>query len=92
MISHSDSAGGNMPNITIRNIPDVLYQDIKRFAQKDHRSINSQIIHGISEYVSRKKSAAKVIKEIREIHANIQAQGFELSPEEMKKVIEQGRP
>ncbi len=81
-----------MPNITIRGIPDVLYQDIKRLAEKGHRSINNQIIHGISEYVSKKKSAERVIKEIREIHANIDVKGFELSPEEMKKVIEEGRP
>ncbi|MCP4755510.1 MAG: hypothetical protein GY866_31995 [Proteobacteria bacterium] len=81
-----------MPNITIRNIPDVLYQDIKRLAAQDHRSINSQIIHGISEYVSRKRSAARVIKDIREIHADIDVKGFELSPEEMNDVIEEGRP
>ncbi len=81
-----------MPNITIRGIPGVLYQDIKRLAEEEHRSINNQIIHGISEYVSRKKSAERVIKEIKEIHSNIDVKGFELSPEEMKKVIEEGRP
>ncbi|MCD6532699.1 MAG: Arc family DNA-binding protein [Deltaproteobacteria bacterium] len=81
-----------MPNITIRNIPDVLYHDIKHFAQKDHRSINSEIIHGIFEYISRKKSAVTMIEEIKKIHENIDVNGFELSPKEMKKVIEQSRP
>ena len=81
-----------MPNITIRDIPNVLYQDIKHFAHKDHRSINSEIIHGIFEYISRKKSAVTVIEEIKKIHADIDVKGFELSPKEMKKVIEQGRP
>lgn len=81
-----------MPNITIRGIPDILYQDIKRLSEKEHRSINSQIIHGIADYVSRKKNAEKVLKEIETIHAGIDVKGFELSAEEMKKIIEEGRP
>ena len=83
--------GEGMPNITIRDIPDVLYQDIKYFARKNHRSINGQIIHGISKYISRKKPAVKVIEEIRNIHDSIDVKGFELSPEEMNKIIEKGR-
>ena len=81
-----------MPNITIRDIPNVLYQDIKHFAQKDRRSINSEIIYGMFEYISRKKSAVTVIEEIKKIHADIDVKGFELSPKETKKIIEQGRP
>ena len=33
-----------MANITIKNIPDGLYQNLKRAAQVHHRSINSEII------------------------------------------------
>ncbi len=81
-----------MPNITIRDIPDNLYADIKRFANEDRRTINSQIIVGLSEYVSRKKSAKQMIRELKKIHENMDMKGFELSPEEMEKIINEGRP
>lgn len=80
-----------MPNITVRDIPDVLYQDIKKLAEQDRRSINSQIIHGMSEYVNRKKSARRLIYEIKELRSNMDVKGFAPSPEELKKAIEEGR-
>ncbi|HEY64819.1 MAG TPA: Arc family DNA-binding protein [Caldilineae bacterium] len=33
-----------MPTITIKNIPDALYERLKRRAQMNRRSINSEII------------------------------------------------
>ena len=45
-----------MPNITIRDIPDTLYQDIKTIALKERRSVNSQIIQGLAEYLTHKKA------------------------------------
>lgn len=80
-----------MPNITIRDIPDVLYQDIKRLAEKERRSVNSQIIHGIAEYMTRKKSANRLIEEIKELRSSIDVKGFEPLQEDLKRTIEEGR-
>ncbi|MBU2644893.1 hypothetical protein KKI24_09320 [bacterium] len=80
-----------MPNITIRDIPDVLYQDIKKLAEQERRSVNSQIIHGISEYMTRKKSAHRLIDEIKELRSSIDVKGFEPSQEDLKKRVEEGR-
>ena len=33
-----------MPAITVKNIPDDLYENLKLAAQVNHRSINSEII------------------------------------------------
>lgn len=33
-----------MPTITVKNIPDDLYAHLKEVANKNHRSINSEII------------------------------------------------
>ena len=33
-----------MPNFTLKNIPDDLYLRIKESAERNHRSINSEII------------------------------------------------
>ena len=34
-----------MPSITVKNIPDDLYEQLKRAAAAHHRSINSELIH-----------------------------------------------
>jgi len=33
-----------MPAITVKNIPDVLYSQLKQSAEAHHRSINSELI------------------------------------------------
>ncbi len=33
-----------MSNITVKNIPDALYEQLRRSAAANHRSINSEII------------------------------------------------
>ena len=33
-----------MATITVKNIPDDVYEKLKRFAELNHRSINSEII------------------------------------------------
>ncbi|MGB4870485.1 MAG: hypothetical protein WBP47_10555, partial [Candidatus Promineifilaceae bacterium] len=40
-----------MATITIKNIPDDLYADLKRIATANRRSINSQIIVSIEQAV-----------------------------------------
>ena len=81
-----------MPNITVREIPDVLYQDIKSLAQKERRSINSQIVYGLSQYVKNKKSTEQRLTEIRKLRDSIDVKGFHPTQEELKAAVEEGRP
>ena len=41
-----------MATITVKNIPDALYEKLKQVAQNHHRSINSEIIVCIEQAVS----------------------------------------
>jgi len=34
-----------MPAITLKNIPDILYSQLKEAAQTHHRSLNSEILY-----------------------------------------------
>ena len=36
-----------MATITVKNIPDDLYADLKHVAEVNHRSINSEVIDGL---------------------------------------------
>jgi antitoxin FitA len=80
-----------MPNITVREIPDVLYQDIKSIAEEERRSINSQIIYGLSQFVKNKKSTEQKQKDIKKLRASIDVNGFQPKQDELKKMIEEGR-
>ena len=40
-----------MPTITVKNIPDDIYEKLKRAAEISHRSINSEIIACIERTV-----------------------------------------
>jgi hypothetical protein len=81
-----------MPNITIREIPNPLYQDIKKMAEEERRSINSQIIYGLSQYVKNKKSIEQRLVEIRKLRNSINVRGFHPTQEELKEMVEEGRP
>jgi plasmid stability protein len=45
MVAKQNRYGGcDMPNLTVKNIPEYLYTDLKRYAKMNHRSLNSEII------------------------------------------------
>ncbi len=57
-----------MPNITIKNIPDDLYEQLKRSARINRRSINQEIIMCIESSVQHKvESPAQVLEKAREL-------------------------
>ncbi len=80
-----------MPNITVRGIPDDTFNEIKMLAKKEHRSLNSQILAGLEDYINSKKSSLQKLKEIRSIRNSIDTKGFNPSPDEIKELIEEGR-
>ena len=45
-----------MPAITIKNVPSELYDDIKKSASKNLRSINSEIIFRLKKTLSHRKT------------------------------------
>ena len=81
-----------MPNITIREIPDVLYQDIKKMAEEERRSINNQIIYSLSQYMKNEKSTEQRLTEIRKLRQAMSVKEFHPTQEQLKEMIEEGRP
>lgn len=61
-----------MPAITIKNVPNELYDDIKKSASKNLRSINNEIIFRLKKTLShRKTNANHLISKIDKINAMI---------------------
>ena len=47
--------GGEMPAITLKNVPNELYEDIKTSASQNMRSINNEIIYRLRTTLSHQK-------------------------------------
>ena len=79
-----------MPALTIKNIPDDLYEKLKASATAHHRSINSELIHCLETLLMPKKiTAAERIMRARALRPNISPDT--VSTNEIMEAIEQGR-
>ena len=80
-----------MPALTIKNIPDDLYIELKLVAEQHHRSINSEVIMCLKHSLFPKKvSAEERLTEIRALRAQIAPNA--LTEEEIEQAINEGRP
>ncbi|MFO8029348.1 MAG: Arc family DNA-binding protein [Cyclonatronaceae bacterium] len=79
-----------MPSITVKNIPEPIYQQLKKRAQAQHRSINSEIIACLEQStLSHRPSPEEFLRQARKMRQ--QTKGS-LSAQEIQKAIDQGRP
>lgn len=77
-------------NITIRDIPDDVYEKLKHQADVHHRSINSQVIVYLKMMVqSHRRDPAQIIAQAKKIKKK--AKGT-LTIQQIQEAIDQGRP
>jgi len=79
-----------MPSITVKNIPEEIYDRVREQANAHHRSINSEIIACLEQTVNPQHiSTNDILQEARRLRKK--AKGS-LSSEEIESAITQGRP
>jgi plasmid stability protein len=79
-----------MASITIKNIPDSIYERLKKHAAANRRSLNSEIIHLIEQAVTSQPVDPEVILErARQLREN--GPSYRLSDEEFNQAKRQGR-
>lgn len=80
-----------MATITVKNIPDELYERLKATAKANHRSINSEIIACIDRSVKAQPIDVEVFlaeaRQLREMTAE-----YEITGDELNAAIDAGRP
>lgn len=77
-------------NITIRDIPDDVYEKLKRQAELHHRSINSEVIVYLKKMVkSHHRDPAQIIAQAKKIKKK--AKGS-LTIQQIQEAIDQSRP
>ncbi|RJP51964.1 MAG: Arc family DNA-binding protein [Anaerolineaceae bacterium] len=80
----------NMVTITIKNIPEEIYERIKTQAKVNHRSINGEILSILEQAISIPpidvEETLKRAKKIRELTAH-----YVITADEIEKFINEGR-
>lgn len=80
-----------MPALTIKNIPDDLYNELKHFAEQHHRSINSEVIVCLKRSLLPKKvSPEDRLNSIQALRSQITPNI--ITEEDIDQAINEGRP
>ncbi len=80
-----------MPALTIKNIPNDLYNELKTVAKQHHRSINSEVIMCLKRtLLPQKTSPESRLAEIRTLRKRIKPDAF--TDDEIAQAIDEGRP
>jgi plasmid stability protein len=90
MVPKWNHYGVNMVTLTIKNIPEELYERLKIQAKNNHRSINKEVITIIERSFTIPpidvKATLERTRKIRELTAH-----YEITDEEMTKWKKEGR-
>jgi len=79
-----------MASLTIKNIPDELYSEIKSVAEQNHRSINSEVIVSLKRLLlPARTTRSDLLDEIRKVRSGI-PQGL-VDSGDIAQVINEGR-
>jgi len=77
--------------ITLKNIPDDLYERLKKVAELHHRSLNMEVIACLEHtLLPTRVTADERIARARSLRASLPTGSF--SAEEIDEAIEEGRP
>ena len=80
-----------MVTITLKNIPDDLYDRLKRRAETHRRSINSETIHCLEQVLQpRRPSAEERLQRIRRLRPPLDPRA--VTHEDILAAIDDGRP
>ncbi|MBW3535378.1 MAG: Arc family DNA-binding protein [Gemmatimonadetes bacterium] len=79
-----------MPSITVRGIPDELYDELKRAAEASHRSLNGEILARLEEtFQARSIPVEDELRQLEKLHERIGWVG--LTNEEIDRAKRTGR-
>jgi hypothetical protein len=81
-----------MPSITLKNIPERLYERLKYFAKLRHRSLNSEIIFNLEKSVGLAEEDPEKLRQEGKAFRDRVRNKVQVTSEEIEKAINEGRP
>jgi len=80
-----------MPTLTLKNIPDPLYQQLKASARRHHRSMNGELLFCLEQrYSPQAISPEERIQRFRRLRPDLPADA--VTVDEIQQAIASGRP
>lgn len=80
-----------MPALTIKNIPDLLYQQLKIAAEQHRRSINNEVLVCLEQVlIVQQNEPSERLQRIEKLRASIKPNNISLADIEL--AIDNGRP
>lgn len=76
-----------MATLTIRNVPDDLYQRLQERARRNRRSLNQEVVMALES--SNEDSSGRMAR-LRHFHETVTRGRFRASPEEIDAFIDEG--
>ena len=77
-------------NLTIKNVPDALYEALRRSADASRRSMNNEVIVILEKGVRQRLSTEETLARIRALRDSLPT--VKLTDREINKAKRQGRP
>lgn len=89
---------GRMPSITLKGMPDDVYEALKARAQRNQRSLNGEILHILRGMTTgyrpppTPEEIEALFASLDQLHARLRAQGFVFDPALVEDARHDGRP
>ena len=81
-----------MAALTIKNIPDELYQRLKVSAKRNHRSLISEVIACFEKVLNcRRVDPKQFLAEVRVMRKELEARGVYITEDDINSAKEDGR-
>ena len=80
-----------MATLTIKNLPDELYQELKRRAEENRRSLNGEVIFSLEQLIQRERGHRRpTVADFRALREQYPIPP--MSDEEFERAVTEGRP
>lgn len=80
-----------MTSLTIKNIPDELYERLKQSAAANRRSINNEVIYYLERMLPRQpRDVEEIMARVKVVQEGVP--DYTVTPEELEEIINEGRP
>lgn len=79
-----------MPTLTIRKVPQELYDELKQRAAEHRRSLNSEVLHCIERALRSRRVDPEAL--LARLDALREAVDLEICDDDLRKARDEGRP
>ena len=80
-----------MPSLTVKGLPEDVIESLRRSAQRNRRSLNSEILYRLEQSVQHRVAEPEaILARIRELRARRPLP--ELTDDELRRMKDEGRP